>query len=423
MLLEYLGFFRQPSRDRVEKRILSLIKLAYERVPFYRTLLDAHGLNPHDFRSLEDYVDRFPVTTSAEYRALQQDKGHQWMLDDRLDPRDLIHDRSSGSSGMTISTYVTRREHSHAIAKTVWHLTKAGLRPWHRTLAIRAPLDVVKRDFVLQELGIFRRYTVDVAANPNDLINLIEREGIDAIYGAKQTIMLLAEQYVRTGRTPPQIELLVPGAERVDPFSRNYLQDVFRPRRYGEYYGATETGIIGTMHGGDYEVNYHSCFFRLVNQVSEGELTKGSLVVTSLYMESQPMLMVQLGDEVTVRNYDQLLDLKSSIVSIDGRDNDYLVLADDSRITGAELYSALQYFPFMRQFQFIQESLEYCRVLIRLTDTTQKNRREIEETLEALLTHRIKYGIEYVAEIPFDPRSKTKILISRIPTQFQAANQ
>jgi len=414
MLRDYLSFFRPIKREWIERRILALIGRAYQHVPFYRELLKAKGLTPGDFKSLEDYIEKFPRTSASVYRSLQQEEGPRWMIDDRYDLQRLVHDRSSGSSGVTVSVYKTPKENVHNAAKTLWHLTKGGLRPWHRTLAVVPPLQVVKRDSFLQVLGVFRRCTVHYMMELDHILHVIEHQKINAIYGQKSFIRLLAEAYAERHRKPPQLRLLMLGAERIDGATRELVFHTFNPKRYGELYGSTETGIIASKARGDYEVNYRSTFFCLTDPVCEGKLTCGSIAVTSLYLEAQPILMVELGDTVTVRDYDRLLDLRACIVSIDGRDNDYLLLQNGLRVSGATFYAALEYFPFVQQFRIEQNDVESCRILLRMTEDSLENKRQVEHALASFLAGKIRYEIEYVHTIPMDPNGKTKILLSNV---------
>jgi len=413
MLRDFAGHYLPPRASRVEKRILGLVKLAYEHVPYYRSLLDKNGLGPDDFRTLGDFVARFPVTEASEYRRIQAERPSDVLNETYRDAR-LITDRSSGSSGVPISIHRSPREVSHNNAKTIWHLVDLGLRPWHRTLSVVPPLQKVVRDSVLQRFGIFRRRTVDYLTPLETIADLMETEGVNAIYGQKSHIMLLAEHLQRAG-WDRRLEFLMVGAERVTPTCRAFLQEVFRPRHYGEHYGSTETGIIATRRDGDYQVNYHSVFFRLVDEVTHDDgITTGSIAVTSLSLEAQPILMYKLGDAVSVRSYDRLLDLEASVVEIEGRDNDYLHLPDGEKISGAAFYTSLEYFPFMRRFRIVQERLDHCNIYVQLLKRTPEHEHQVEAALNELMRGRIGYTLHYVDQIPPDANGKTKILISQL---------
>ena len=247
----------------MERRILELIKHAYEHVPFYHELMQSHGLTPDEFNNLEDYLEKFPRTPTTEYRTIQQEKGIKYLMDDRIEPESLIEIRSSGSSGIPFSIYKTKEEKTIDIAKTVWHLTHGGLRPWHRVLAVVDPVNVVKRDSILQVFGIFRRYFRHSMMDPEQIMDIIDEKKINAIYGQKSMIMLIADHYNKTGRKPPHLSFLMPGAEQITRADREILNRTFVPKRYGEFYGSSETGIIAAKDNGDYKVNFHSTFFCL----------------------------------------------------------------------------------------------------------------------------------------------------------------
>lgn len=414
MLRTYLGYFQTPDPKRVERRILELIHHAYEHVPLYHDLLTAYGLVPNDFSSLKDYIDNFPATPTAKYRKIQQEKGIRYMMDSRVKPESLIEIRSSGSSGIPLSIYKTKEEKTNDNAKTIWHLTNGGLRPWHRVLAVVDPANVVKRDSILQQFGIFRRYFGHTVMDPDQIIDLVDEKKINAIYGQKSMIMLMAKQYSKESRNPPHLSFLMPGAERINMADREMLNRTFTPMRYGEYYGSSETGIIATKGDSDYYVNFHSTFFSLTDPVTSGDLTRGTIAISSQDLVAQPILKVELGDAVTVRNYEGLLDLKTSIVSIDGRDNDYLVLENGEKLTAMALLAVLDNPLFILQFRIIQDRVGFCRVLLVLRKQNEENKREVESLLESVLAGKIRYEIEYVDDIPMDPNGKTKILISRV---------
>ena len=152
----------------------------------------------------------------------------------------------------------------------------------------------------------------------------------------------------------------------------------------------------------------------LSDVASRGPLSSGSVLVTSLVNEAQPVLKIELGDRLLVRDYDKLQNLEMTIVEIEGRNNDYLRLSNGERISGATFYATLEYFPFMQQFKIVQDDADACTVLLRVKEADDGNRAQVERVLRELLEGRIRYEIKYVDEIPMDPNGKTKILCSAI---------
>jgi len=416
MIKEYLNSFRKPSPEWVEKHILHLVRHVWANVPFYRAKMENAGISPADITSLEDYVHKFPATSAAEYRAFQQAGNSAGLLDLRL-PRDgLLKQTSSGSSGVPLTIHRTNRETEIDQGRALWHLIRAGLRPWHRVMAVLAPREREEHVYFLQRLGIFHRTVVHYNMPLQEIAGRIQRDRINVIYGQKSFIRLIAEHYRKKSLPAPKLHLLIPGAEKSGKADRAFLADTFRPARYCEFYGANETNLIAARFDEFYQPDYRAVFFSLADIVPQSEdgLVSGSMLVTSLVNEAQPILKLELGDRVLVRNYDRLTRLGAAIVEIEGRNNDYLILPDGEKISGATLYIALEKLPFMRQFRVVQDSAAACTVLLKIADLDAAKRLQIEELLQNLFMERIRYRIEYVEEIPIDPNGKTKIIISRM---------
>lgn len=417
LLLQFLSCFRRPKPLEVEQRVLALVRHAWDHVPFYRAKMEQHGLTPDDFRSLRDYVEKFPRTRSAEYRAFQAANGSRGLLDTRLAREKLLEDRSSGSSGIFVSLYRTLHELHVDKARALWFMVRAGLRPWHRILAVLPPTKMVKRDSFLQLFGIFRRTTVNYTMPVEEVVRIIRERRIDAIYGHKSFIRLIADHYAATGTEAPRLKLLIPGAEMIFEADRRCFQQVFRPELYREFYGSTETYFIAARHEGDYEPDYKAVFFCLDAPAGDGELTRGAIVATSLVNEAQPILQLELGDRVAVRNYDRLYELESTIAEVEGRNNDYVVLGGGEKVSCATFRVVLDRYPFVHQFRILQDSEQSCAVLLRTGEASPAERLEMESSVKALVRGRIRCEVRYVDEIPIDANGKTKELVSRIDRQ------
>lgn len=415
MLKEFLSWYVRPTPRSVERRVLQLVAHVWDHVPFYRERMERAGITPHDIRSLAEFVDKFPRISSAEYRAYQQLHDSRGLIDSRLRREDLQEDRSSGSSGVFIAIHRSRHEIVQNKARSLWYLMRAGLRPWHNILAVLHPAKMVKRDSILQSIGIFRRTTVNYTMPVKEIVELIQKSRIDVIYGGKSYLRLIAEYFATHGLQAPRLQLLIPGAERINESDRKLFHQVFAPVRFREFYGASETYFIASRHEQDYEVDYRAVFFSLAEPQTDGTLTRGSIVVTSLINASQPILNLDLGDDVVVRNYDRLYTLGASIAQLEGRNNDYISLRSGERISSASLYVIFDYCSFIEQFRVVQESYDHCTVMLRVAPCSAQAREAMEAQVAAVLADKIPYAIRYVDEIPMDPNGKTKALISRVP--------
>lgn len=415
LLSNLFSFFAfRPTAKKVEKKVLSLVRHAYAEVPYYRELMDHAGLRPDDIRSIEDYVEKFPLTEATEYkRAFLNDRDR--FVSSRLLPALKHEDRSSGSTGIPTTVLRSHAETAHNDAKTLYHLLRLGLRPWHRTLAIVPPIQVVKRDSWLQKFGIFYRKTVDHFQPVAEVADLVARERINAIYGRKAPIQLLADKLAQRPDIPP-FEVVIPGAEVIDRAARQYLISRFRPRRYGEIYGCTEGGILATRRDDDpYLIDHNSVFLTLDDVVELGNgKYQGTVVLTSLYNKLQPFLKYKIDDVVLVDGYELLTRLGMRILDIQGRQDDFLRLPDGSRMNAAMFKCTMEVHPFVWQYKIIQNELQRCEVLVALVDDTNENRSTISKAVAGLLEARIEYRLKFVQRIEPEATGKFKVIVSSV---------
>jgi phenylacetate-coenzyme A ligase PaaK-like adenylate-forming protein len=127
---------RTAKPAQVQARLRGLVQHAYTNVPYYRDLMTGAGVHPSDFRTMRDFIDGFPPTHILHYRAVQHEEGPESLLDQRLRVENLSRDNSSGSTSVPVSVFHSPKEAAHYGAKTLSLLVRAGLRPWHRALAI-----------------------------------------------------------------------------------------------------------------------------------------------------------------------------------------------------------------------------------------------------------------------------------------------
>jgi phenylacetate-coenzyme A ligase PaaK-like adenylate-forming protein len=406
MLSPLMANYLPAPRRHVEATIVRRIMDAAQHVPYYRELLTKHGLKASEFTSLSDYVQGFPRTPSLEYRRVMAEHGANFILDRRFRDVPLIRLRSSGSSGTPCEFLRTKSEYAriHA-ANTVHTLVAAGVRPWHKIMHMLPPWDVKKEEHVLQRLGIFRRFDASFTEEIDTILERVVDSGVNVLIGRASMMRALAERVVERKLDLP-MQVILPGAEMITPNLRQFLCDVFKPNRYRELYGATETGPIAVRKGnGDYRVNYRYVFFALTRPQQREGLTTGEIAVTSLHAAAAPILMLELGDTVTCRNYDRLLDLRSSIVSIQGRVGDYVLGRNGDKITSAELYGLLAGEPGLRQFRIVQAQPGEAEIQVR---------GDVDATLTLRLAQhfkgRLSVQVRHVDAIPLGSGGKANII-------------
>lgn len=104
-LAHYPDFARFPHRDAEQvrefqwARVKAILEIAYHSSPFYQRLYRAHGVQPADVRTWEDFA-RLPTVTKQDIMGSERECLVRGARTDRL-----RRSRSSGSSGQFIEVY------------------------------------------------------------------------------------------------------------------------------------------------------------------------------------------------------------------------------------------------------------------------------------------------------------------------------
>jgi len=410
MLAPLIRSYLPATPRHVEAQVMRRLTDAADNVPYYREFLAARGLKASDFKCLSDYVNGFPKTTAREYRLLTQEHGDTFIMDRRYVGQPLKRLHSSGSSGIPTAVLRTRSEFAQIHAASTLHaLLAAGVRPWHRIMYMLPPSDMREEHHPGQRLGIFQRFDASFTEDPDVILKRITDNGVNVMLGRTSMMLALAERCIEIGRKLP-MQVILPGAEVIPAATRRLLCQVFEPKLYREVYGSTETGLIALRKSDDdYAVNFRSVFFTLTSPNQEAGLTRGEIAVTSLGAAAAPILMLELGDIVTCRNYDGLLSLKNSIVAIEGRVHDYVLGQNGKRISSNVFYGLLGGEPSVRQFRVVQEKVGECEIQVR-----GKFDASLRSRLNHHLNGRITFQLRYVDHIPRGASGKASIIARRI---------
>lgn len=120
--------WRSPEElgDRAAGRLRALVLHAARRVPYYRDLFAAVGLDPEAVRRPDDLA-RFPITTKA---ALQARPPADRVADDRPVLRRFAV-RTSGSTGVPLEVVGDPASSDETLASYLFFLEWARVAPWH----------------------------------------------------------------------------------------------------------------------------------------------------------------------------------------------------------------------------------------------------------------------------------------------------
>jgi phenylacetate-CoA ligase len=419
MLREYLHYLAMSRRRkwspghvrrRQERLLAELVRHAWNQVPFYRQWYEQAGVLPAQIRGLDD-LGRLPLVRKSDMRHLEV-KAPAQARDVRLEKCRLV--QTSGSSGIPITIYYSRREES--IRAAAFHRGLADImgRSYFRKLNV-GPL----RPEIEPRLGPF---------NPKNrlrrsaAVEAAEKEARafkpHLISGLVSQLYIFALSLRRRGGLDVCPEMIATGGEMLLPPTQRLLEEVFRaPVR--PYYGAWEFGMIAaSCRQSD---AYHLCTDDLLVECVAGGRTarpgeEGELVITSLTARTMPFIRYAIGDIAVMGTagcscghpYPRLESLR-------GRSDDLLVRADGRVLTPFLAAEPLYRLMTLKQFRVTQETVR--KFIVEYVADGPLERGEVDRIrrfyAEELLA--AETVIRRVPEIPVDPSGKIRKFISRVP--------
>ena len=124
---------RAELRDLQLHKLQQLVVRVYEHSPYYRQKFDAHGVNPYQLKSLDDYR-HYPFFDKDEERLSQerskQELGHPFGMHVTCDPK-LVNriSSSSGTTGSPTFSGFTRRDREIAAENCGRGMKRMGIEP------------------------------------------------------------------------------------------------------------------------------------------------------------------------------------------------------------------------------------------------------------------------------------------------------
>lgn len=283
-------------------KIQRLLSYAYSKVPYYRRLFHDIGLHPQEVDSFQ----KFSQIPCLPKHVVQQ----QWneFISEDYQPKDLLFNHTSGSTGTPLKLAWTRGE--RAIAGR--HFMRERMR-WGLTLPTRWAMVGDTLDFVAgntNPIRVKQRGTEDMLMlhwdlTPSSLHRYIkELEAFQPswIYSYPPMLGRVAQFILSNGISVdlPHLKLIELGGEYLLPQTREDITQAFHHKPASQY-ACRELWCIAfeCSQGGMHVVTENVVLEILKNDgtpAAPGE--SGEAIVTGLHNYSMPFIRYKLGDVV-----------------------------------------------------------------------------------------------------------------------------
>jgi len=424
-LLQSEYWDREHLRHLQLKRFQRLVHLAYQRTPYWRSLMDQRDLYPQTIESLND-LQRFPFLNKEIIR--NQREAMVWK--DEGKRVQLV--RTSGSTNEALEFYTSSTREAQINAARMRGHEWVGMHRGEKELYYwGSPVELSKQDRIKQvrDWLINDALTNGFEVTPERLKSYFAqwlKWHPKCIFGYPSTFVLTVTMAQSLGLDLTELKscglaMLITTSELLSDVDRQLIEQGFGVPVYDSY-GLREAGLIGhecaqgTMHCMDEQLLLETIDPQTL-QPTEGE---GELVVTNLVGPAFPMIRYRTGDIVTLSQKPCACGRNLSSVSISGgRAVEFIVTKAGKWVVGYSFIYIARAVKGIVKFQVVQE--EIGAIQIRLVTNDRFPADGIEQ-VKAKATQRLggddRIDVELVEDIKPARSGKYRPVISKVAEEL-----
>lgn len=243
-----------------------------------------------------------------------------------------------------------------------------------------------------------------------DYLDEIERRGIYWLTGYASNIRFLANVAYEIGLQPMEsIRFVTTGGENLVPACVDDIQRFFPNALIRTHYGQTEgVANFSMTKEGNWKIDSDMAYMELI-PVSEDEPNRCRIVGTGFGNLAFPLVRYDMGDIALVEWHDG----EPIIKGVEGRDNEYFVLADGTKIGPLRAYDIFKESMNVVESQIRLKAPDDIElVVVRGTEYGEKDEKVILKEARKYFSDMIKVNISYTDKVERAKNGKFKVLIS-----------
>jgi len=404
-----------------KEKLKRMVRYAYEHVPFYRKLFDEKGLDVEQVEGIDD-LRAAGIYTSKE---IVREAGDE-ILSDEYRKEALVDVGSGGSTGKPCVFYMTMDNWTMRMAvkyrgeawvgkpigtptTIIWgHRSGMSFLKWMKYL-------LYWRVQNYQFLSAFKVGEEDLLG----YISAVKRNGSRFLESYVTVVYEMARVIKKRGITPPKLDGILVGAEKLYDFQKEAIEDAFNCPVYNRY-GCTEfSNVAGEcrertgMH-----INIDRVWLEVINEEGEAVVDEvGDLVITDLDNFAMPLIRYRIGDRGVLSSDTCSCGINFPLLKdVVGRTSQVLVTPQGKRMHDIYFIWLISRTPGVKRFKIIQRSVELLEVLL-VPDGTMREEEitgYIDEKLSELRELGIKFEYNFVDDIPLTDAGKMLYFVSEV---------
>jgi phenylacetate-CoA ligase len=397
-----------------DKRLRDFILHSAGTVPFYRRRFKELKISPEDIRGLED-LKSLPILTKDEVK-----ENCNELVSESIPPGQQILTHTSGTTGagLRFSTTMRAIQEQWAVWWRYRRLHGISLNTWCGYFVGHSIVPVV------QTIPPFWRYNypgkqIFFSASHMNFDNLkfyveeLRRRQPPWLHGYPSLLALLASYLLDSGsELGYSIEWITTGAENLLPHQVDLIEKAFgaRPR---QHYGMTEAiANISECKHGRLHVDEDFAATEFIT-VPGSNIFK--VIGTNFTNPATPLLRYDVQDLITLtdENSCRCGNPGRVVLAIDGRQEDYIVLKDGTRL--GRLDHIFKGTVNIREAQIFQSRVGEITIrIVRGSSYTDADREKLLCEARKRVGKETEIIIEYVQKLERSERGKLRFVVSNI---------
>ncbi|MCK4829592.1 phenylacetate--CoA ligase family protein, partial [bacterium] len=287
------------SRQELQELQLTLLKRlirhCYHTVPYYKKMMDDHGIKVEDIKTLDD-IQQFPILTKKDVlqagKSIVSTKYPTWLMR-------IAHTGGTTGTPLLIWRDIISIGNNHAFFRRQKDWAGIGLRDKIAILTGRLIVKPDKKNACLYAYDPFMKELIlstyhlskDTA---KEYAEVIRRHKVKAIDGYPSAVYLLAKACLDSG-IELKLRSVLTSSETLTESMRNTISQAFECRVY-DYYGSAErTCIIHTCEHGSYHVIPEYGLTELIpmDDTADGRCR---VISTGFWNMAMPLIRYDTGD-------------------------------------------------------------------------------------------------------------------------------
>ena len=413
----------QEFREYQREHLLSLIKHAYENVPYYNEKFKAIKLLPIDIKDICD-LHKIPILTRSDIH-----NNFEKLIAKNIKRKKLKMGHTSGTTGSPLEFLW---DHNLIVMTNGVHWRQrnwASLNFGDKFAVLLGRVTVP----IKQKSPPFWRYNFThkqlwmssfhlTKDNLKYYVDKLDTFKPVVLEGYPSTMYILAK-YLDSQNIIFPVKAVLTSSETLYPQQREIIEKIFSCKIF-DYYGMAERVVFATeceKHEGQH-LNMEYGITELISKDGESveDGTIGRIVATGLHNYGMPLIRYKTGDVSAIKNIKCSCGREMPLLeNVTTKAEDIVTTKDGRYISSSALTHPFKPLQNIAESQIIQEKIDNLTIkIVKRAEYCDNDTKYLLNEFKKRLGDEIQIQIQFVDEIPKTKTGKFRWVISKVPLTF-----